>query len=842
MLWVDSILAKVALMRRFLSNLPFAASTLLGRLIRFNGLHVWKSFSPDGRPAAGVGQISKASRHSPSVWRLRGTLLVLFPGMAHCADGAGWRDYALYQPTIERVTVLDASKAALRYNHDSSIAWFGDRWFCVWNGNSVPQEGAPGQLNYVSTSKDVLNWSSPQPAFSDATLTTNPVSCLQGSQWQPNLLVTDNSLWCLWSQWSDDGNEGCYFSVLETPDGRWTNRLLTWDGRVHPVIDGKPYRVFPTQNPLRLSSGRVLAPVTLIGPTSDSAPASKSDWYGREKRNSVIYTDDGGKSWQVSPGTILPGLDWRQWEPTVFEQPDGSVMMFARNNQVPEFEGSSAAPAETLTWSISHDGGSTWSPHEYVPLQTVVSRMHVLRQEGSDRYFMIHNDWLAGRHYNANRRNLALYVNRGGGIDFVAGIGLTDRVPEVCYPQMFQHGDSLAIAFSKGPVAERSIDVVKISPVPAPDTLYIYPRSNLPTPPRLTAIDDETFGLSGGAALKYRTAPSVSPEGFSFSAWVKPQVGGVLFDNRSSTSGLVWGLSGTWYVNLGEPAQNIRSTLRVPHDRWSYTGLTVDYAKGRVDFYVDQQRETVKFEPGRRSMSSSTATLGGSNQTRSSLTPFEGTLHRFTVHGANRLGRADHGLLALQAPGGTTARQLVNLAGQRSVIGDFILPPGSQNTPDSITAGNVDSRKTLRFAGTASAGVELEANNRARGDTVEMKFSFRIETGSRQTICTVGDANEPARIKVEGNAILLSAGGQTIACGSVKPGFWHELFIQTRQGITRAQLDGQPAVELAHNPKATWIYLGEGYRSSGIGPDAAFTVDATSIRSRVERGSALTSQ
>jgi hypothetical protein len=526
----------------------------------------------------------------------------------------------------------------------------------------------------------------------------------------------------------------------------------------------------------------------------------------------------------------------------VFEQPNGSVMMFARNNQIPEFEGSSAAPAETLTWSISHDGGSTWSPHEYVPLQTVVSRMHVMRQDGSDRYLMIHNDWLAGRHYNSNRRNLALYVNRGGGIDFVAGIGLTDRVPEVCYPQMFQRGNSLLIAFSKGPVAERSIDVVRISPVPAPDTLYLYPRSNIPPPLRLAVIDDETFDLGGGAALKYRTAPTVSPEGFSFSAWVKPQVGGVLFDNRSSTSGLVWGLSGTWFVNVGEPAQNIRSTLRVPHNRWSYAGLTVDYAEGRVDFYVDQQRETVKFEPGRRSMSSSTASLGGSNQTRSSLTPFEGTLHRFTVHGANRLGGADHGLRALQAPDGITARQPVDLTGQTSLIGDFIRPTGPQKTPDSILAGNVGSLKTLRFAGTASAGVELEANNRERGDTVEMKFSFRIETGSIQTICTVGDANEPARIKVEGNAIVLSAGGQTIACGSAKPGSWQEIFIQTRQGITRAQLDGLPAVEISHNPKANWIYLGEGYRSSGIGPDAVFSVDATSIRSRVERGSILNSQ
>jgi len=185
-------------------------------------------------------------------------LLALAASPLLAAD-APWRGYAVYQPTIERAVVCDAADQPLRYNHDSSVAWFGDRWFCLWNANAIPEEGEPGQLNYVSTSHDGLTWSAPRPAFSDPGLCVNPVPCLKGTQWQPNLLVVKDQLWCLWSQNSKDEHNGCYLSVLATPGGLWTNRLLTWNGKADPVIDGKAFRLFPTQSPVQLSTGRVLA-------------------------------------------------------------------------------------------------------------------------------------------------------------------------------------------------------------------------------------------------------------------------------------------------------------------------------------------------------------------------------------------------------------------------------------------------------------------------------------------------------------------------------------------------------------------------------------------------------
>ncbi len=40
-------------------------------------------------------------------------------------------------------------------------------------------------------------------------------------------------------------------------------------------------------------------------------------------RNSVLYSDDAGETWHVSPGTMLPDREKAQWEPTVVEQPAG---------------------------------------------------------------------------------------------------------------------------------------------------------------------------------------------------------------------------------------------------------------------------------------------------------------------------------------------------------------------------------------------------------------------------------------------------------------------------------------------------------------------------------------
>jgi hypothetical protein len=727
-----------------------------------------------------------------------------------------WRTYAVYQPTIQRAIVVDAAAQPLRYNHDSSAAWFRDRWLCLWNANAIPLEGAPGQLNFESTSPDGLAWSAPRPAFSDPARSADPIPCAKGTQWQPNLLVVGSRLWCLWSQNSKDEYNGCYFSTLDAPDGLWTNRLLTWEGRADPVFDGKPFRLFPTQNPLRLSTGRVLAPVTMMGPVSTNAPAGKSGWQWLEKRNSVLFTDDGGATWRVSPGTTLPGLDWRQWEPTVLEQPDGTVLMFARNNAIPALEpGATIRPAEALTWSLSRDGGATWSPLAFVPLETVVSRMHLLRQPGSDRSFMLHNDWPAGT-FGADRRNLALFVNRGGGFDFTAGLGLTGREPEVAYPQMDLHDNALLFTYSQGACGLRNIRAVRVSPLPDPDQLYLCPRSNLPAPPQC-AVTNGVLTLCGGRSLKCRAAPAVQSDRFRAEAEINPDDDGVLFDNRSPAGGVVWGLSGVAFVHLGDPDKNIRSTLPVPRGRWSRAGVAVDYSKGEVVFAVNDTTERVTFTPGRRSLAGKSATLFGPNLASSRLTAFEGAVRSLTLDGTNRLfDAAARGALA---PFGGTSGTAEQRASETSALTELL---------------QQDEKTLLRFAGDASAGVELPANERAAGDAVDFEFAFRLERAATGMLCTVGDAIESLRVSVCGTNIVISTLSGARACGPAAPGAWQRLSLHTQAVCTRVTLDAHPPAEIRHTPQATWLYLGEGYPSgAGTAADVAFDIDVASVRTRI---------
>ncbi|MEI8206470.1 MAG: sialidase family protein, partial [Kiritimatiellales bacterium] len=743
-----------------------------------------------------------------------------------------WSYYAVYQPTIERVFVCDATAQNLRYNHDSSIVWFLDRWFCVWNANTVPKEGAPGQLNYVSTSSDGQTWSTPQPVFSDPGLSSNPIPCPTGTQWQPNLIVVSNRLWCFWLQWSSSDNyEGCYFSMLDSPDGKWKNQKLTWGGNIHPMIDGKAFDPFPTQNPVRLRTGRVLVPVTLMGPIS--AEAAAAGLTAREKRNSVIYTDDNGTTWQVSPGTVLPGLDWRQWEPTVFEQPDGSVMMFARNDLSPSKENGTVKPAETLTWSISKDGGATWSPQAFVPLQTVVSRMHVLQQENSDRYLMIHNDWLAGS--KDERHNLALFFNRGGGMDFVAGTGLTDTDIRACYAQMAFHGQSLLASYSEQ--GSSNLKVVRVTPLPDPNQLYIYPRANIPASPRF-AVTNDAISLAGGLALKCRTVPNVSPAGLSCAAWIKPInfVNVALFDNRSSAGGFVWGYSSWLNVYLVDPAISITSHLPIKFGRTNYFGLTLDYVNGYATFYVNGEHETVTFTPGTRSMASASATVAGPNGV-SNLSQFEGDLYAFAFYGTNRLSDTEHGSLfqtqSVALPQ-TPPSLLLAPADAPALARDFVLPTNNLPiAPESVQTVQSDGKTLIRFTGATSAGVELGANERAYGDIADLEFAFRLESGDGQTLCTVGDANQPARVLVSGTNILLCANNQTIPCGRATPGVWQRLALKTGKTVTRVTLDSNPPAEIQHTPEATWIYLGDGYRPDSPTNYAVFSIDVQSVRSRV---------
>lgn len=725
--------------------------------------------------------------------------LLAFAVCAKELGAAEWQGYSVYQPQIERAFVIDARNHELRYNHDSSVAWFRDRWFCVWNANTIPAESAPGQLNYMSTSLDGLSWSEPVPLFASSEYSVNPIPCEKGTQWQPNLLVVNNTLWCIWSQNSRDEHHGCYFSVLEEPEGRWNNRLLQWEGSAEPEFDGKRYRIFPTQNPVQIRSGRVVAPVTLMGPTDPEAPPGDSNWHRLEKRNSVIYSDDGGETWHVSRGTWLPGMMWRQWEPTVFEQSDGVLVMFARNNFMDDCEPGGISASEALVHSESHDGGVTWSTHRYVPIETVVSRMQVLRQPGTERYLMLHNDWPAGR-FVADRFNLALFVNRGGGVGFTAGVGVSASEVEVAYPQMEIKDDGLMMVYSQGVVYQRSIRAVRMSPLPRGDQLYIYPRSNFRQASSYI-FEDGVAKITGGAIIRKQVGAEIDKSCVLLTAEVSPVRDGALFDNRGAQGGFIWGVSqGSCFVHLGVPNENIRASERIRYGSWNKVGVSIDYGRGEVEFTINGVQEKVEFKPGKRVMSGSGLTLFGPNIAASRVPAFEGEVRSMAVD-----------------------KREFDLKGVASEFEDLVKERVA--TAVEVVGGEI------RVSGQGSAGVELPANRRSRGDVVELRLRFRIDGGEQGTICTIGDARQPVRVEVRGREVVLSAGNFSRLCGVARQGRWQNLVLRSSSNVTWGALDGGSEVSVSHQPEENWFYLGDGYPGQRSA-ELTYAVDIDSVKSR----------
>ena len=749
-----------------------------------------------------------------------------------------WRSYEIYQPTISRHTVVDGDVDELNYNHGSAIVWFGDRWFCLWNANQIRDEGKPGQLIYFSTSRDGRAWSRAGPAFASSEHSVNPVPCPRGVQWQPNLIVVEGELWAAWSQLSKGEHYGCYISRLRTPDGKWSNQRLLWSAKPNPTVDGKSWRVLPLSAPMRLRSGRILVPVTLLGRRAADAPDEATGWNGLAKRSSVLYLDDGGHTWSVSPGAIQPGRSWAQWEPTVWELADGTVMMSARNNAA----GKRAQRA--LLWSSSSDQGATWTPHRPVPLCTAVSRMHVVAAAGG-RFVMAHNDWpacnLMGRRYN-----LALFFTRGAGLDFVAGPGFSGVEPVVAYPCMHVRRDAALVSYSAGH-PPRAIKLAHISPLPSPDRHYVFPRTNVP--PSAAPIEVGKFlRFAGHHCVVSRQVPDPGQDGFSAGAWVMGS-GMVLFDTRCTgpAGGFVWGQKQNRpMLYLSTPERDLMPSLRLKWHEWNYVGITVDNRAGRATFYVDGKSETVRFTAhAPHPLRGTYAHVGAKSLPTSQLRGLDGVLRCLAVYPSAQFGQEEHNWLRNQFAESIdqsptrperepSARPALwfDPVDKQALARDFRFP---EDTPRGVEVTAIDGLQVLRFIGESSAGVDLDENHRDRGDRVEIRFRFRLEAEDEHVLCTVGDADTPARVVAKSGHIWLTAARQEACAGAVGDDGWTRVHACSGGDTTQLRVADREPVSINHTPVATWLYLGEGYPPNGVPDGNRFLVDVASVRSRISR-------
>lgn len=419
----------------------------------------------------------KRTKPSLSMIITMGTLI--FAAAAPAAAGqAQERRYQFYNPKIEHVTIHEGKVAPghYAYNHMASVEWFDGQFHAVWGGNaSTYAEGKPGQFNVWATSADFRRWTMPvkQAHVGPGALPVDP----QVVEWQPNLLnYHDQQLWCIWYCRSDDVTlQGTYLSVLEKGAGKkWRHRKIL----DRHEVEGSRCVAFASQNPVLLSSGRVLAPVTLF-PEDRHLPPSERQKFKRW--NACLYTDDGGATWKVSDPISKVDDAVGQWEPFFYEQADGQIRAYMRNftNGTP--------PGNQWRLTTTGTGAAMGTPVRfprdpvYSFMETINERPQVLRLPGG-RYCLIQQDaWTNHRDYRT-RINVALNFSRSGADDFVAGPPVSRPGVISRYPQGVEHEGSLYVGYTLGPGDSgpgpelAGMEGAIVTPAPRAETYYVWPR------------------------------------------------------------------------------------------------------------------------------------------------------------------------------------------------------------------------------------------------------------------------------------------------------------------------------------------------------------------------------
>jgi hypothetical protein len=142
---------------------------------------------------------------------------------------------------------------------------------------------------------------------------------------------------------------------------------------------------------------------------------------------------------------------------------------------------------EAAGYTYSHDFGRSWvhEKRQVLPMELSNSRPHVVNF--GERNIMAHNDFYTPSllHWE-HRYNLALFFNRGRGVNFVAGPVIDTRMSE--YPQICIHENQAIVIYSarehypysapktSKDLKERFIMVARFD-LPRPDRSYIFARN-----------------------------------------------------------------------------------------------------------------------------------------------------------------------------------------------------------------------------------------------------------------------------------------------------------------------------------------------------------------------------
>jgi hypothetical protein len=171
----------------------------------------------------------------------------------------------------------------------------------------------------------------------------------------------------------------------------------------------------------------------------------------------------------------------------------------------------------------------------------------------------------------------------------------------------------------------------------------------------------------------------------------------------------------------------------------------------------------------------------------------------------------------------------------------------SRANPDARTAlperKTADGRTVLRFAGRASAGVDLDTLDFARGQSLALRFEakvLRLQTVGMLILCSLGD-RIPLRLGVPANrpdALYAYTREQWRPVADFAPNQWHEVRLTVRGTEFSVAVDSQPPKTFPNplvNPTPR-LYLGDGFEVDYLNSNAGseFLIDLASLRTKVQ--------
>ena len=186
------------------------------------------------------------------------------------------------------------------------------------------------------------------------------------------------------------------FHNLSTDEGR------TWT--LPRRIDMAHHYVAAIESVIELSTGRLLLAMNYA---TENYLIERGEY---EYRILTIFSDDGGKSWQLGPDNVAvplgPGLGHPgAIEPVMAELKDGRVWMLFRSQY------------GVLYQTFSSDGGSSWEPSSPTAFQAANAPAGILRLSDG-RLVLCWNDWSSypgGKIFRNGRQYLFIAVSQDDG-------------------------------------------------------------------------------------------------------------------------------------------------------------------------------------------------------------------------------------------------------------------------------------------------------------------------------------------------------------------------------------------------------------------------------------------